>query len=106
MGITLGTAILQNELKRRLPKEFLEEFGNGVEGAYGLVEVVRTLDEPMRGEVQGAYAEGTRGVWLVMVVVAALGGLCVLATKEIKPVDSDGRGVGSGGGQGGRAKKD
>lgn len=82
VGITVGSAILQNELKAKLPVEFLDQFG--VEVAYALIPFAKKLEEPMQSAVRVAYAEGTRSVWLVMVGLSVLGFFCVFATKELK----------------------
>jgi len=82
IGITLGSAILQNELKRKLPVTFLDQFR--VEAAYALIPFTKVLEEPMKSDVRIAYADGTQGVWLVTVALSIVGFLCVFAIKELK----------------------
>lgn len=81
-GMTLGSTILQNVLKAKLPEAFLDRFG--LEVAYSLIPAVKLLEEPMRGQVRRAYAEGLRGIWFALIAIAGLGFVAALVVKEIK----------------------
>ncbi|KAG8951997.1 hypothetical protein FRC04_005330 [Tulasnella sp. 424] len=87
-GVTIGSTILQNELKKKLPQAFLEGLGSGtgkgVEIAYAAIPAIRTLDEPIRTEVKQAFAGSLRVVWLVMAGISAAGILLVFGMKELK----------------------
>lgn len=78
-GVTVGGAILQNELKKRLPNEFVTLFPNGTAIAYSIIPTIRTLDEPLKSTVQAAFAESIRVFWQVLIGVSGLGFvLCAL----------------------------
>ncbi|KAG8956433.1 hypothetical protein FRC00_004962 [Tulasnella sp. 408] len=84
-GVTIGATILQNELKRKLPRAFLEGLGSGaVEITYAAIPAIRSLEEPTKTEVKQAFAGSLRVIWLVMAGISAAGTLLVLGMKEIK----------------------
>ncbi|KAG8914322.1 hypothetical protein FRC00_014482 [Tulasnella sp. 408] len=84
-GVTIGATILQNELKTKLPKAFLDMFpSEGVEITYAAIPQIPGLPEPMRTEVRVAFASSLRVIWLVMIGICGLGLLCVLGMKELK----------------------
>ncbi|KAJ6482238.1 major facilitator superfamily domain-containing protein [Mycena vulgaris] len=47
-GITIGGTILQNELHKHLPAEFIAKFPGGTEIAYSIIPVICSLEEPLR----------------------------------------------------------
>lgn len=78
-GVTVGGAILQNELKKRLPSDFIAQFPSGTAVAYSIIPTVRTLEEPLKSTVQAAFAESIRVFWQVLIGVSGLGFvLCAL----------------------------
>lgn len=84
-GITIGATILQNQLKTKLPKAFLEMFpAEGVEITYAAIPQIPGLPEPMRTEVRVAFASSLRVIWLTMIGFCVLGLICVLGMKELK----------------------
>ncbi|KIM86227.1 hypothetical protein PILCRDRAFT_65068 [Piloderma croceum F 1598] len=72
-GVTLGGAILQNELLRRLPEEFLTQHSQDVALAYSVIPLIRDLPQPLKQDVQVAFAESLRVVWKAVVGVSAAG---------------------------------
>ncbi|KAG8896929.1 hypothetical protein FRB99_008573 [Tulasnella sp. 403] len=83
-GVTVGATILQNELKKKLPEEFLAMFpASGVEIAYAAIPTVKTLSEPLRTQVRAAFADSLQIIWYVMVALSVLGTLTVLGMKEL-----------------------
>jgi hypothetical protein len=74
-GITIGGAVLQNELKRRVPADVLAQIPGAVAGSlqYALIPVIKDLPGPVRDDVRAAFAESLRIVWCVFVGIAALG---------------------------------
>ncbi|KAG9040809.1 hypothetical protein FS837_013065, partial [Tulasnella sp. UAMH 9824] len=84
-GVTIGATILQNELKKKLPRAFLEGLGSSaVEITYAAIPAIRSLEEPTKTEVKQAFAGSLRVIWLVMAGISAAGILLVLGMKEIK----------------------
>ncbi|KIO20949.1 hypothetical protein M407DRAFT_80977 [Tulasnella calospora MUT 4182] len=87
-GVTIGATILQNELKKKLPRAFLEGLGSsagkGVEITYAAIPAIRSLEEPIKTEVKQAFAGSLRVIWLVMAGISAVGILPALGMKELK----------------------
>ncbi|KAF7362515.1 Iron permease [Mycena venus] len=81
-GITIGGTILQNELHKRLPAEFIAQFPGGTEIAYSIIPVIRTLEEPLRGQVRDAFAQSLKVVWWATTGIAGLGFLLSLPMKH------------------------
>ncbi|KAG9050253.1 hypothetical protein FS837_006694 [Tulasnella sp. UAMH 9824] len=84
-GVTIGATILQNQLKAKLPKAFLDMFpSEGVEITYAAIPRILALPEPLMMEVREAFSSSLRVIWLAMIGICALGLLCVLGMKELK----------------------
>ncbi|TFK46443.1 iron permease [Heliocybe sulcata] len=82
-GIMVGGAILQNELRRRLPVAFTAEFPAGAQIAYAAIPLIRELEQPLRNEVIHAFAESTRLIWITFTGISGLGLVCSLLMKEV-----------------------
>jgi len=72
-GVSIGGAVLQNELKRRLPAQFLADLPSGSDFTYGIIPEIRGLPAPLKGEVQLAFAGSMSVVWKVMTGIVAIG---------------------------------
>jgi len=72
-GVTLGGAILQNELLRHLPQEFLDQFPQGVAITYSAIPQIRDLPQPLKDNVREAFAESLSVVWKVVAGVCGAG---------------------------------
>ncbi|KAJ7187118.1 Mfs1.2 [Mycena filopes] len=74
-GLTVGGAILNNQLARRLPPAFLSSApaGTGSALAYALVPQIADLPPSTRVGVQAAFAEALSIVWLALLGLAGLG---------------------------------
>ncbi|KIM92156.1 hypothetical protein PILCRDRAFT_260 [Piloderma croceum F 1598] len=72
-GVTIGGAILQNGLSHHLPEDFLKQFPGGVAIAYSVIPQIRDLPQPLKHQVQIAFAESLRVVWKVLVGLSGLG---------------------------------
>jgi hypothetical protein len=82
-GITIAGTILQNELTKRLPTDFVSQFPGGAEIAYAAIPVIGTLPEPLRTQVREAFASSLSVIWKVMIGVSGAGLLSLLLMKEI-----------------------
>ncbi|THG93207.1 hypothetical protein EW026_g7966 [Hermanssonia centrifuga] len=82
-GVSIGGAILQNQLSKRLPQELLAQLPQGVAVAYSIIPAINGLGEPLRGEVQQAFAKSIVVIWQVLTGVAALGILISLFMKAL-----------------------
>jgi len=82
-GITMGNAILQNELRRRLPPAYIAQFPNGVALAYAIIPELSTLAPSLWEEVCLAFAASLAILWKALTGVAGVGLLSSLLMREI-----------------------
>ncbi|KAJ7187353.1 major facilitator superfamily domain-containing protein [Mycena filopes] len=82
-GITISGTILQNELKRNLPPAFVAQFPPSLEIAYAAIPIIRTLPEPLRAQVQGAFAVSMAAIWRTLIGISGLGLLLSLLMREV-----------------------
>ena len=91
-GVTTGGAILQNELKNKLPTSFLTLFPQGVQMAFAAIPVIPLLDQPLKDEVRNTFGFALKVVWQILIGVAIVGLLCNIGMKQLKlhtEVDKD-----------------
>ena len=82
-GVTLGGAILQNQLLHHLPPTFLAKFPHGVAIAFSVIPQIRTLPQPLKDQVRGAFADSLSLVWKVVVGTCGLGFVSSLFMKGL-----------------------
>ena len=87
-GVTVGGAVLQNELARRLPAGFVAAFPAGTALAYAAIPLVPGMPQPLRDDVRAAFAGSVAVIWRVLVGVGAMGLLASLAMKRL-PLHTD-----------------
>ncbi|THG93859.1 hypothetical protein EW026_g7491 [Hermanssonia centrifuga] len=80
-GVTIGGAILQNQLQKRLPAEFLQELPQGVALAFSAIPSINNLEDPLRSDVRQAFAKSIASIWQVMVGIAGIGLISSLFMK-------------------------
>ncbi len=83
-GITISSTILQNELKKKLPEQFVSSFPQGLEIAYAASPHIETLPEPLRTEVRVAFATSMSMIWKTMVGISGLGIISLFLLKEVE----------------------
>jgi hypothetical protein len=83
-GVTVGGAILQNELKKKLPASFLAQFPQGVELAFAAIPSIPTLERPMKDEVRETFGEALKVVWQVVLGIAGAGFLSSLGMRQLQ----------------------
>ncbi|KAI0259047.1 iron permease [Gloeopeniophorella convolvens] len=83
-GVTVGGAILQNELKRKLPEGFLQQFPQGVEIAFETIPVIPTLVPPLKDQVRATFAEALKVVWQVVLGISLAGFLSSLGMRQLE----------------------
>ncbi|KAG8914054.1 hypothetical protein FRC01_004245 [Tulasnella sp. 417] len=84
-GATIGGTILQNELKKKLPRAFLELFhGEGVKITFAAIPKIGGLAEPLKTGVRDAFASSLRTMWFVMLAISLLGFFTVLGMEQLK----------------------
>lgn len=82
-GVSIGTAVLQTQLKMRLPPAFASRFPGGVSLAYAAIPEIRALREPLKEQVRGAFGRSLQVVWQVSIGISAIGLLASLAMKAL-----------------------
>ena len=83
-GVTVGGAILQNELKNKLPAEFLAQFPQGVELAFAMIPSIPTLEQPLKDEVRKTFGEALKVVWQVVLGISIAGFLSSLGMRQLQ----------------------
>ncbi|GBE78466.1 Efflux pump FUS6 [Sparassis crispa] len=83
LGITIGGTVLQNELKKQLPAAFAQQFSQGSAIAYSIIPLIPTLQEPLKTQVQVAFAGSLHVVWQVFIGIAGLGLLFSLLMEHL-----------------------
>ncbi|KAI8977720.1 iron permease [Trametes punicea] len=82
-GITVGATVLQNQLRSRLPDQFISALPSGAEVAYSVIPQIRDLPEPLKDSVRAAFADSLRVLWEVMIAVSGLGFLSTWIMREL-----------------------
>ena len=82
-GITISSTILQNQLKKKLPSDFVQQFPQGLEIAYAAIPLINGLQEPLRSQVRRAFAVSMKTIWQSMIGISGLGILTLLLLKEV-----------------------
>ncbi|KAF4564077.1 hypothetical protein EYR36_003328 [Pleurotus pulmonarius] len=82
-GVTIGGTILQNQLTARLPPAFASAFPQGTAIAYAVIPAISALDEPLKSEVRGAFAESLRVLWQVLIGVCGMGLVASLFMRHL-----------------------
>ncbi|KAN0135475.1 MFS general substrate transporter [Lactarius tabidus] len=83
-GVTVGGAILQNELKKKLPASFLAQFPQGVELAFAAIPSIPTLEQPMKDEVRKTFGEALKVVWQVVLGITVVGFVSSLGMRQFQ----------------------
>ncbi|EJU06528.1 hypothetical protein DACRYDRAFT_113213, partial [Dacryopinax primogenitus] len=65
-SITIGSAVLQNQLSVRLPAGFLALFPGDVDVSFAAIPFIPTLPEPIQAQVKEAFADSMSVVWKLM----------------------------------------
>ncbi|GAA99522.1 hypothetical protein E5Q_06223 [Mixia osmundae IAM 14324] len=78
IGIVIGGTVLSSRLPVTLPEAFLDQLvqnGGGAAGdlAYASIPIIPTLVEPLKSQVQDAFAKSIRVIWLSCVPMALIG---------------------------------
>jgi MFS family permease len=84
-GVTIGNAVLQNELSKTLPASFMQSVppGNAVSTLYALIPDFSTLPPYVRSEVQVAFARSLAVLWQVLAAVCVVGGVASLFMRGL-----------------------
>lgn len=82
-GVTVGSTTLANELSQRLPAEYIAMLPGGVADAYASIPQIRDLAEPLRTQVETAFGDSIRVIWLVLIPFGGIGLLATVFMKQI-----------------------
>ncbi|KZO94656.1 MFS multidrug transporter [Calocera viscosa TUFC12733] len=83
-GVTIGAAVLQNELQRTLPAAFSELFPEGMDIAYAAIPQIASLGQPLQDQVRDAFAQSLSTLWKVTAGLCGLGLLTSLGMKQLQ----------------------
>lgn len=72
-GIVIGSTTLSNQLRNRLPAEFLSSLPGGPGLAYSHITEIANIPEPLRTQVRIGFSDSIRYIWIVMIAFSALG---------------------------------
>ncbi|KAJ7472001.1 major facilitator superfamily domain-containing protein [Mycena latifolia] len=82
-GVVAASAILQNKLESTLPGSVLQQFPDRANLVYGVIPAMSDMPQPLKRQVQDAFLESMRLVWIVMAGCSAVGLLSVFLVKDI-----------------------
>jgi len=83
LGVTIGSTVLENQLKVELPEAFVQLLPSGLELSYSAIPVISTLAEPLRDQVRVAFSDSLKVLWQTLLGISALGLLSTLMMKEV-----------------------
>jgi hypothetical protein len=72
-GIVIGSTTLSNQLKKRMPAEFLNSLPGGPASAYSHITEIAAIPEPLRSQVRAGLSDSIRYIWIVMIALSAWG---------------------------------
>ena len=89
-GVSIGAAILQNQLAKRLPAAFLQQILGGekadssnVSLVYAIIPLIPGLEEPLKHDVRQAFGEAFNVIWQVMTGILGIGLIASLFMENI-----------------------
>lgn len=83
LGITIGSTAFSNQMAKKLPAEYLAKLPGGASSAITAVRSVKTLEEPLRRNVQVAFAESLMAVWYILIGLSTVGLFVSFAIKGL-----------------------
>lgn len=78
----MGGTIIQNQLSKRLPADFLSQFANINGQAIDVVPQLRNLGQQELDSVRIAFADSLSVLWFIMAGIAGLGLLASFGMKH------------------------
>ncbi|KAJ6498098.1 MFS general substrate transporter [Mycena vitilis] len=82
-GTSIGGAILQNQLTKKLPAQFFVLFPEDTNLAYSAIPDLASVSEPTRSEIRAAFADSISVIWKVLSGLAGAGLIVSLFMKEV-----------------------
>jgi hypothetical protein len=81
-GVTVGGAILQNELKMNLPASFIAQLPQGVEIAFASIPNIPSLSSSLKDEVRNTFGEALNVDWKTLLGISIVGFLFSLGMRK------------------------
>ncbi|CDO76345.1 hypothetical protein BN946_scf185011.g9 [Trametes cinnabarina] len=85
-GVAISGAILQNQLKDKLPPAFTAQFPSGVQIAYAVIPTIGDLEPALRTTVRDAFADSLSVIWKTMAGLCGVAILSLVLLKEVPMV--------------------
>lgn len=82
-GIVIGSTTLSNQLKRRMPAEFLASLPGGPGTAYSHITEISSIPEPLRTQVRIGLSDSIKYIWIVLIAFSAAGLLWSFCQKPM-----------------------
>lgn len=84
-GVTVGGAILQNELQHHLPDSIFSSglVAPGEAFTYAVIPLIPSLPQPEKDAVRHAFATSLTTIWRVLIVIGGVGFLVSLLMKDV-----------------------
>ncbi|KIY71566.1 iron permease [Cylindrobasidium torrendii FP15055 ss-10] len=82
-GITIGGAVLQDGLRKRLPQGVMSKVPSGQSLAFALIPHIPTLEAQVREEVQMAFHQSMHRVWVVTLCIGSAGMLTMVFMRNL-----------------------
>ncbi|KAJ6544422.1 MFS general substrate transporter [Mycena capillaripes] len=86
-GVSIGGAILQNSLLEKIPASVIATLPQNTEIAYTIIPLIADMSQTLKTEVQFAFHESLREVWIAMAVLSSVG-LCTLVLIKDIPLQT------------------
>ncbi|KAJ3512851.1 hypothetical protein NLJ89_g3284 [Agrocybe chaxingu] len=74
-GVAIGGTILQNALKTRIPSSIIIEdhLSSADQLAYAIIPLIPAMPHPLKGQVQDAFLQSLRHVWIAFEICGGVG---------------------------------
>ncbi|KAJ6629600.1 major facilitator superfamily domain-containing protein [Mycena sp. CBHHK59/15] len=86
-GVTIGGAILQNSLRRRIPASVRNDLPPNTQIAYAIIPLIASMPPALREQVQDAFLHSLRQVWIGMAATCGVG-MCTMFFIQDIPLRS------------------
>jgi hypothetical protein len=83
LGIAIGSTTFANQMAKNLPAAFLSQLPGGAASSFAAIKTVQALPEPLKMEVQVAFADSLKAVWYVLIGMSCLGLAISFAIKSL-----------------------
>ncbi|KAG6887684.1 hypothetical protein C0992_011214 [Termitomyces sp. T32_za158] len=82
-GVAIGGTVFQTALKKKLPASLLHQLPTNADIAYYVVPEISTLSGHLKHDVQLAFLQSFRVLWITVEIMVAIGSLTVSFMKDL-----------------------